>query len=635
MNAETLEAVLGRLPDLRIGVVGDYCLDAYWTIDSSASEPSVETGLPTQPVRRQRYSPGGAGTVAANLAAMGVGRVHAFGVLGDDPFGDAMRRLLVEQRVDVTGLLTQTDEWDTPVYAKPIRDVTEMNRVDFGNFNRLQDGVALALRARVEAALPGLDGLIVNQQLLHGVHTPFLQSELNALMARHPEQLIIVDSRHCPEHYTDCLHKLNAREAARIAGRSYGAEEVINQSEVEGYARDLQARWGRPVFVTNGPRGCVVAEGGRVQVVSGLHIVRRTDPVGAGDSLLAGVTVALACGETPLEAATFGNFVAGVTVQKLFQTGTASPDEIRAIGASPDYVYQPELADDPRRARFVDGANIEIVESVPANLRLTHAIFDHDGTLSTLREGWEQVMEPVMIRAILGAQYASAGETLYARVVARVREFIDKTTGIQTLVQMQGLVELVKEFGVVPDAERLDEHGYKRIYNEALMGLVRERVARLGRGELDVSDFAIKKAPEFLRRLRAGGVKLYLASGTDEQDVIQEATVMGYADGFEGRIYGATGDTAVEAKRVVLDRILKDIGAANVHQLVTFGDGPVEIRESRKRGGLAVGVASDEVRRFGSNAAKRGRLIRAGAHLVVPDFSQLDTLLKVLRVVGA
>jgi phosphoglycolate phosphatase-like HAD superfamily hydrolase len=214
--------------------------------------------------------------------------------------------------------------------------------------------------------------------------------------------------------------------------------------------------------------------------------------------------------------------------------------------------------------------------------------------------------------------------------VKRVREFIDKTTGIQTLVQMQGLVSLVREFGVVPENDRLDAFQYKAIFLETLMTLVHERLGKLGRHELDVSDFTVKKAPEFLRRLQQAGVKLYLASGTDEQDVRVEAEALGYAPLFEGRIYGAVGDVSKEAKRMVLDRILRDIGAGQSSRLVTFGDGPVEIRETRKRNGLTVGLASDEVCRHGLNPAKRSRLIRAGAHVVVPDYSQVEALLRVL-----
>jgi hypothetical protein len=106
---------------------------------------------------------------------------------------------------------------------------------------------------------------------------------------------------------------------------------------------------------------------------------------------------------------------------------------------------------------------------------------------------------------------------------------------------------------------------------------------------------------------------------------------MGYADLFEGRIFGSVGDIKADAKKMVLDRIVEENNLAG-HQFTTFGDGPVEMRETQKVGGLCVGVASDELRRFGWNMAKRTRLIRAGASLLVPDFSQMPALLKVLRL---
>jgi bifunctional ADP-heptose synthase (sugar kinase/adenylyltransferase)/phosphoglycolate phosphatase-like HAD superfamily hydrolase len=632
MERQTLVDQLASLPLRRIGVLGDFCLDAYWMVDFSASEPSIETGLPTHPVRRQRYSLGGAGNVVHNLRAMGVGIVRAFGVIGPDPFGAEMRGLLAAIQADVAGLLVQPEQWDTPVYIKPIREEREANRIDFGNFNHLHDGIARQLVQALEAALPQLDVVVVNEQLVHGIHTPFLREQLDALMRRHPEKMFIVDGRHVADVYAAGLHKLNAVEAVRLCGGAHGPDDVVSQVELTRAAETLFQRWRKPVFVTHGSRGCMVADAAGIHRVSGLHIVRKVDPVGAGDSMLAGVTAALSSGYAPADAATFGNFVAGVTVQKIFQTGTATPAEILAIGENPDYVYSPELADDIRSACYLQGTDIERVEDFPALRGITHVIFDHDGTLSTLRQGWEQVMEPVMIKAILGAHYVSADETTYARAVNRVRDFIDKTTGVQTLVQMEGLVEIVREFHQVPEADILDARGYKAIYNQALMSLVTDRMARLARHELDVADFCIKGAMALVRRLHVAGIKLYLASGTDEQDVVREAQAMEYAHLFEGRIYGAVGDVAVEAKKVVLDRILHDVGPQGITGLVAFGDGPVEIRETRKRGGLTVGVASDEMRRFGLNPSKRSRLIRAGAHLVVPDYSQLDALLQTLEI---
>jgi len=112
--------------------------------------------------------------------------------------------------------------------------------------------------------------------------------------------------------------------------------------------------------------------------------------------------------------------------------------------------------------------------------------------------------------------------------------------------------------------------------------------------------------------------------------VVREAEILGYAELFEGRIYGAIGDIKHEPKRKVLESILADIDLGEGEQVVTFGDGPVEIQETRKRNGLAVGVASDEVRRYGLNPVKRSRLIQAGADLIVADFSQTGKLLELL-----
>ena len=625
-----LAELLGALPSVRIGVLGDFCLDVYWTMDDAAAERSVETGLPTRPVRGQQCSLGGAGNVVNNLLDLGVGRVSAFGVLGDDSFGREMRRILEGRGTDCANVLSQASGWDTPVYIKPIRDGREESRVDFGNYNRLLDETGTALMARLRASLPELDVVIVNQQLRSGIHTPHVQGLLNAMFRDHPNRIFVVDARHLAGAYADCILKVNDLEATTLCGGLRQPGDMIMAEEASAAALRLFERRRRPVVVTRGARGCLVVEDGKLHTVAGLHIVNPTDPVGAGDSMTAGLAAGLAAGATPAQAATLGNFVAGVTVQKLFQTGTASPAEVLAIGSDPDYVYAPELADDSRKARYLAGTEIEVVEVQAGPMRVTHAIFDHDGTISTLRRGWEAVMKPMMIEAILGDRYATADETLYTRVVKRVEEFIDKTTGIQTLVQMQGLAKLVREFVIVADKDVLDEFRYKAIYLDALMKLVRGRADKLRRGELEVADFTIKKAPEFLQRLRKAGVRLYLASGTDEKDVIEEAAALGYAELFEGRIYGAVGDVAVEAKRIVLDRILKDIGPGHAPQVVTFGDGPVEIRETRKRGGFAVGIASDEVCRYGLNAGKRSRLIRAGAHLVVPDFSQLGRLLPLL-----
>jgi phosphoglycolate phosphatase-like HAD superfamily hydrolase len=197
---------------------------------------------------------------------------------------------------------------------------------------------------------------------------------------------------------------------------------------------------------------------------------------------------------------------------------------------------------------------------------------------------------------------------------------------------MKILLDVIREFGFIPENQMLDEFGYKEIYNSKLMLMVKEREQKMKRGELTVNDLTVKNAIPLLEKLHNEGVKLYLASGTDVEDVKSEAAVLGYAHLFEGGIFGAVGDLNKEAKKIVLDRILDMIGESEKGQIATFGDGPVEIRETHKRGGITIGIASNEIKRYGLNPVKRTRLIKAGADIIIPDFSQLSELLSLLNI---
>lgn len=628
MDDSDLRGILARIGKARVAVLGDYCLDVYWFIETARREPSLETGLLTWPVRDHTYALGGAGNVVSNVRALGCRQVYALGVVGDDPWGRELVHLLNDLEVNTDDMLVQCEEWATLAYTKPHMDREESNRFDFGNFNRLARSTGQALLDRLRRRLASVDVVIVNQQVPEGVQTEAFRAGLGALMRDAPDTVFLVDSRHFSESYVGAWLKINDHEAARLCGVTRDASALVLREEAGRAASELYTRFGKPVVVTRGDRGMVVHDDRGLCEIPGIQVMGSVDTVGAGDTVVAGIGCALSAGCDAPTAAMVGNMAAVVTIQKLRQTGTASPGEVMEVGREQNYVYRPELAEDPRRAHMVEGTEFEQVVPLPQALDIRHAIFDHDGTVSTLREGWERVMEPMMVKAVLGEQYASADESLYHRVVARVRDFIDKSTGVQTLVQMQGLEDMVREVGVVADGDVLDAEGYKKVYNDALMRMVRARLLKLDRGELAVDDFVIKNAVAFLKRLHKAGVRLYLASGTDQEDVLAEARGLGYADLFTGGIYGSVGDIARDAKRVVLERIMGDIGKNAVKQVVTFGDGPVEIRETHRRGGISVGLATDEIRRFGLNQSKRSRLIRAGADLIVPDFSQLQALLR-------
>ena len=212
---------------------------------------------------------------------------------------------------------------------------------------------------------------------------------------------------------------MNDTEASRLCGMNRKPDEAVPYSEVVSSARNLFERFHKPLFITRGSKGSLTIDQSGISDIPGLMIISKVDTVGAGDSYLAGAASALAAGYSMEIAATLGTFVAGVTVQKLFQTGTATPEEILAIGDDPDFIYSSELAEDIRKAAYLENTEIEIINKWDSKPQILHAIFDHDGTISTLREGWELIMAPVMIKAIMGDKYLTADESQLRKVKAQ------------------------------------------------------------------------------------------------------------------------------------------------------------------------------------------------------------------------
>jgi phosphoglycolate phosphatase len=253
------------------------------------------------------------------------------------------------------------------------------------------------------------------------------------------------------------------------------------------------------------------------------------------------------------------------------------------------------------------------------NVRYT--LFDFDGTISIIRRGWEQVMVPLMVEMICG----ETDPTEAIRV--EVQEYVDRSTGTLTIKQMEWLVEAVHRHGLSGDPKTALE--YKRIYNERLLKPVHRRLQRLSRGECTQDELMIAGALEFAQALHARAIKLYLASGTDEVYVLQEAAALGVDRLFEDRIFGARDDTESYTKERIIRRILSE-NSLQGRQLMVVGDGPVEIHNAVEREALALGVASDETRRCGWNLRKRRRLINAGSGLLIPDFRRHASLVRFL-----
>lgn len=267
--------------------------------------------------------------------------------------------------------------------------------------------------------------------------------------------------------------------------------------------------------------------------------------------------------------------------------------------------------------KYLPGTRIEIVNDIERG-KFKHILFDFDGTVSLLREGWQQIMGPVMVEMICGDHPPTP------EIEQEVHEVIEETTGIQTILQMEKLVQMVRAHGLVPEGQILDARGYKQIYNDRLMVPVRERIARLDAGELTLDDVTLRGALDFLKLLSQKDVEMYVFSGTDRDDVCNEAVKVGAAPFFK-EIWGALGSFEEYSKEKVI-RDIMDKHDLHGSEVLAIGDGPVELRNVKAAGGIAVGVASNEKAGHGWNEEKRLRLVRAGADIMVADFGECQAL---------
>lgn len=249
------------------------------------------------------------------------------------------------------------------------------------------------------------------------------------------------------------------------------------------------------------------------------------------------------------------------------------------------------------------------------------ALFDFDGTLSLIRAGWFDVMVPMMVEILASL---GTGETK-EELERTVREFVYRLTGRQTIYQMIELARQVELRGGKPE----DPLTYKYQYLDRLHARIRHRLEELETGAAPPEKYLVPGARELLEKLRRRGLRMYLASGTDQQFMRREAELLGVAGYFDGGVYGALDDYRSFSKKILIERILGRAECAG-EELLAFGDGYVEIENVKAVGGVAVGVATDEPECLRVDEWKRQRLISAGADYIIPNYLCLDELERLL-----
>ena len=262
---------------------------------------------------------------------------------------------------------------------------------------------------------------------------------------------------------------------------------------------------------------------------------------------------------------------------------------------------------------------VEFSPGFRSRLHLSHVLFDFDGTLSLIRQGWPEVMVPMFVEMLprrLEDTEASMRKLCYDDIM--------RLNGKQTIYQMIQLAERIRERGGQPKEPLWYKHEYLRRLDEK----IGSRLECLRRSSLNPDELLVYGSRALLERLQSMGLPMYLASGTDEKFVKDEAELLDVARYFEERIYGAQDDYKAFSKKMIIDRILSEHQIPG-EQLLAFGDGYVEIQNTKEVGGLAVAVASDEANNGSGRVDewKRQRLLGVGADVVIPDYRDAAALL--------
>lgn len=316
---------------VRVGVVGDACLDVYWDADMTLSRLSRENPHFILPVVSERMSPGGGSNTAASVAALGVREATLLGVIGDDWRGRELARLLPEYGISTRCLVTAAER-GTVAFCKPLRRglsnlAYEDPHLYFENRTPTPAATEAALLERLETLLGEVDAVVVADYQEFGTITAPLRARLIA--AGQAGLPVVVDSRTRITEYSHVILKPNEVEALWAIGSTLNPHDATSVQLADAARRLARQQSGCRVCLTLGGNGCLWMEGDAATVVPAVPAPPPIDTVGAGDCFAAAFATALAAGASGPEAAAFANLAAGVVVRKLGTTGTATPDEIR------------------------------------------------------------------------------------------------------------------------------------------------------------------------------------------------------------------------------------------------------------------------------------------------------------------
>jgi len=323
--------ILESLKNLSVMVVGDFALDVYWYADMTSSELSRETPHYTRPIVKETYSPGASGNICCNVKDLGVKRVFAVTVLGEDWRGRILKEKLRENGI-ISDYVILSPERVTSTYIKPILcgwdSQQEDSRLDFINYNSLSENLESQLIKNVQSVVPKVDAVIVEDQMTHnGIITNNVRESLIHLAEENPDMVFVADSRERIGLFRNMVLKPNRIEAVKAVCPSRNPLEV-KMDELINIGRKMQRKAKRPIYITLSEKGALLITESDHHHLPVAPTKPPIDPVGAGDTFIATIGTCLAGGASPTEAGIIANLAASVIIKKLNITGTASPKEI-------------------------------------------------------------------------------------------------------------------------------------------------------------------------------------------------------------------------------------------------------------------------------------------------------------------
>lgn len=312
----------------RILVVGDVMLDHF--IWGNVNRISPEAPVPVVDFKRESFMPGGAANVARNLSALGAAP-ELFAVVGHDDAATRLRKLLREQHVGCDGLVTHSSR-PTSIKTRIVAHQQQVVRLDRETRSHLDTKTANKLLGAIEPRLEGAAAVIVGDYG-KGVVT---QTLLDALKERCHQRGIWLSLDPKPVHHLSLTgfslitpNRKEAFELSSLLDDTRDANPLRDLNLIRTAGRLLNDISPALLLITLGEQGMLLCRRGEKPIHIPTVAQEVFDVSGAGDTVIASFTLAIAAGASPHEAAAFSNHAAGVVVGKV-GTATVGPEELLA-----------------------------------------------------------------------------------------------------------------------------------------------------------------------------------------------------------------------------------------------------------------------------------------------------------------